>query len=173
MRFINEVISGSYSLIAGLGITIKAFFSPIATVQYPREVIDITPSYRGHIEFVHDLVTGKPKCISCGTCAMACPSNCITVEGKPLEIKREPFHATGWPPAISIPSEKKKAPGYVERLERPLILFELDFAKCSLCGLCIEVCPENAIQFSKVYNLAGYCRQDSRIDLKNRFEEIS
>lgn len=171
MRFISEVILGFYSLIAGLGITIRAFFSRIVTVQYPREVIDITPTYRGHIELVPDPHTGEPKCISCGTCAMACSSNCITVEGEPLEIEREPFHVTGWPPAISVPMEKKRAPGYIEAIERPPVLFRLDFTKCSLCGLCVDVCPVKAIDFSQRYNLAGYSRQDFHLDLRSRLKE--
>ncbi len=44
--------------------------------------------------------------------------------------------------------------------------FELDFTRCSLCGSCVEVCPSDALEFSKDYNLASTSKDEFvKIDL--------
>jgi NADH-quinone oxidoreductase subunit I len=35
---------------------------------------------------------------------------------------------------------------------------------CSLCGLCTEVCPTAALEYSDEYRLAGFKREDAVID---------
>jgi NADH-quinone oxidoreductase subunit I len=35
---------------------------------------------------------------------------------------------------------------------------------CSLCGLCVEVCPTTALEFSPVYRLVGFSREDFVLD---------
>ena len=50
--------------------------------------------------------------------------------------------------------------------------FKLDFTKCSLCGSCVEVCPTDALEFSKQYNLASTTKTEYlQIDLVKRLEE--
>ena len=44
-------------------------------------------------------------------------------------------------------------------------MYQLDFTRCSLCGACVEVCPTDAIRFSKNYNLASTRREDYVMDL--------
>ncbi|NIA20131.1 MAG: 4Fe-4S dicluster domain-containing protein [Xanthomonadaceae bacterium] len=141
--YFRELFVGGKSLIIGLGVTFKAFFQPIVTVQYPREKLEITPNYRGHIDLVRDAETGECPCIVCGMCAKACPSNCITVAGEKKE------------------GEKKKT----------LTVFKLDFTKCSLCGTCVETCPKGAINYSQDYNIAGFTREEFHYDLIKRLEE--
>ncbi|PKN15740.1 MAG: NADH-quinone oxidoreductase subunit I [Deltaproteobacteria bacterium HGW-Deltaproteobacteria-3] len=136
------MISGTWSLFVGLGITIRYFFQPVVTVQYPYQTLPMTPRFRGHIELVKDEETGETKCIVCGMCQKACPSNCITVNGE----KREGVKG------------------------KVLTEYTLDFTKCSLCGLCVESCPTAAITFSKDYNLAGVRKEAYIFDLKKRLE---
>lgn len=140
--YFKEIWTGGKSLLTGLGVTFKAMISPVVTVQYPREKIDITPNFRGHIELTKDSETGTHKCITCGMCVRACPSGCITVKGEKKE------------------GEKKKS----------LVLYHLNFTKCSLCGQCVEVCPTDAIDFSQEYELAGFSREEFHIDLMKRLE---
>ncbi len=141
-RYINELVGGTWSLFVGMGITIKNFFQPVVTEQYPHYVPTMPARYRGHIDLVRDPETGEPKCIVCGMCQRACPSNCITVMGeKPEGAKR------------------KMLTGY-----------RLDFTKCSLCGLCVESCKPEALIFSKEYNLAGTTKEAYYFDLKQRME---
>lgn len=141
--YFNDLFSGTKSLAIGMGITIKYFFEPVVTVQYPHETLTMTPRFRGHIDLVKDPETGETKCIVCGMCQKACPSNCITVEGEKKE------------------GAKKKT----------LSSYTLDFTKCSLCGLCVESCKPEAITFSKDYNLAGPRREDYVFDLLKRMQE--
>jgi NADH-quinone oxidoreductase chain I len=140
--YFREIISGTWSLVVGLGITIRYFFKPVVTVQYPHQTLAMTPRFRGHIELIKDKETGETRCIVCGMCQKACPSNCITVNGE----KREGVKG------------------------KVLTEYILDFTKCSLCGLCVESCAPNAITFSKDYNLAGVSREAYIFDLKKRLE---
>lgn len=140
-----DLFSGIKSLLVGMVVTIKAFFSPVATVQYPRETNYITPNYRGHIIFTLNEKTQTHKCIACGMCARSCPSNCIEVKSEKKE------------------GEKKKT----------LTGLYLDFTKCSLCGICVESCPTGAIEYSNEYNLAGFTREEFQYDLVKIVEESS
>ena len=62
-NYFKEIYTGFYSLLVGLGITIKAFleFDKVVTLQYPRESLKMTPRYRGHIDLVRDEETGGDK----------------------------------------------------------------------------------------------------------------
>ena len=46
----------------------------------------------------------------------------------------------------------------------------MDFALCSLCGLCIDVCPTVTLKYSRIYDEAGYNR-DWTFDLLEDFQE--
>ncbi|MCA1797096.1 MAG: 4Fe-4S binding protein [Desulfuromonadaceae bacterium] len=124
-------------------VTIKALFTPVVTVQYPRQKIEVTPNYRGHIDLIKDPETGTHKCITCGACMRECPSDCIVVEGE----KRE--------------GVKGKA----------LTLFTLDYTKCSHCGACVETCPTGALNYCQDYEVAGSAREEFHYDLIKRVEE--
>ena len=141
--YFSEIFTGGKSLLVGLGVTFKALISPIVTVQYPRERIDISPNMRGHIDLVKDPETGKSSCIVCGLCAKNCPCGCISVKGEKQE------------------GVKGKV----------LTKFVLDFSMCSLCGLCVESCKPSAIEFSDEYELAGFSRDDFIFDLIKRLED--
>ena len=53
----SAFIRGAGSLLAGLGVTIKAMFQPVVTSQYPRELLKISPRFRGHTKLVADRET--------------------------------------------------------------------------------------------------------------------
>jgi NADH-quinone oxidoreductase subunit I len=142
-KYFGDIFGGFYSLLVGLGITIKAFVQPVVTLQYPHESLKMTPRYRGHIELVEDPETGDPKCIVCGMCQKNCPTGCITLAGEKPE------------------GSKKKI----------LTKYVLNFTTCSLCGICVESCKPAAIDFSKDYNLASQRKEDFIFDLMKRFKE--
>ena len=140
---LKEIATGFNSLITGMRITLGQFFKPAVTVHYPHESLKMPARFRGHIELVRDPGTGKAICYACKLCERACPSDCITVEGAKAEG-----------------AKKKSVTQYV-----------LDFTKCSLCGSCIEACRDNAIRFSREYNLASTSKEDYIMDLFKRLED--
>lgn len=142
VAYFTEIYNGLVSLLVGMGITFKEFFKPTVTVAYPYETLTMCARYRGHIELVPD-DEGNPRCVVCGLCEKACPSNCIALAGEKPEG-----------------SKKKVLTSYV-----------LDFTRCSLCGSCVEACTFGAIDFSKEYNLASRRKEDFIFDLYKRLEE--
>ena len=57
-------IKGTASLIAGLGVTIRAFFQPVVTSQYPRQSLTISPRFRGHTKLLADDGESRRKTIA-------------------------------------------------------------------------------------------------------------
>jgi NADH-quinone oxidoreductase subunit I len=143
-KLVKEIFTGFRSLLTGMRITLGQFFKPQVTVHYPHQSLKMPKRYRGHIVLVRDKDTGKSLCIACKACEKACPSDCIVVDG----LKRE--------------GEKRKS----------VTDFKLDFTKCSLCGSCVEVCPVDALEYSKDYNLASTSKVAyGQIDLYQRVTE--
>jgi len=148
VTYIKDILTGFYSLLAGMAVTIRYFVKPIVTVQYPRQQLEMSPRYRGYPQFIIDEETHTHRCIACEMCARICPSQLIHVEG------------------IKFPGEKqKRATKYLH-----------EHYYCSLCGLCTEVCPTTALEYSKAYRLAGYRREDFVLDhlklLQNRQQAL-
>lgn len=143
-QYFALLFTGAKSLLIGLAVTFRALVSPTVTIHYPRQKIAVTPNFRGHTVLVKDPETGSHRCIVCMMCDRDCPSNCITVVGE----KRE--------------GEKG----------RTLTAYRLDFTRCSLCGICVEVCPTKALGFSNEYELAGFTRGEYHYNLLERLEEM-
>jgi NADH-quinone oxidoreductase subunit I len=141
-EYFELLFTGAKSLLIGLGVTFRAMIKPNVTVHYPREKIAISPQFRGHTDLVKDAATGTHKCISCMMCEKDCPCNCISVAGETRE------------------GVKGKV----------LTSYLLDFTKCSLCGICVEVCPTAALEFSQEYELASRNVEDFHYDLLKRLE---
>jgi NADH-quinone oxidoreductase subunit I len=102
-------------ILQGLALTLKHFFTPSVTRQYPTEKRDPFPGSRG----LHALVRnpdGKEKCVGCGLCAAMCPSECIYI-----------YTSEG--------DDHKKI---VDR-------YEIEVLRCVYCALCVEACPYGAV----------------------------
>jgi NADH-quinone oxidoreductase subunit I len=80
-------------------------------------------------------------CIGCDQCARACPVNCITIE----TVKSIPGDDLG-----KTSNGKKKAL-WVTR-------FDIDFAKCCYCQLCVFPCPTECIYMTDVYEFSEFDR---------------
>lgn len=77
------------------------------------------------------------KCTGCKSCAKVCPIKCITIQ---TELGAD--EAKVW---VSV--------------------YDIDFAQCVFCGLCVEVCPPASLVHTKKYEGAVY----SLPDLVKRF----
>jgi NADH-quinone oxidoreductase subunit I len=165
-----HAVKGLWSLIVGLKITGMELVRPTITVHYPRREVDNLETYRGHIELMP--LAGDPKaprCIMCWRCVDICPSRCISLR---LHVKGEAAGAGAdsglqLAPDVPAPQSRHLAPP-PDTIERELEAFRLNYSLCSLCGLCVQSCPADAIRFSRNAYLVGTQRQAFDIDLLER-----
>jgi NADH-quinone oxidoreductase subunit I len=123
-------------VVAGLRITLKHFFAPKDTLEYPEQRPAIPPGYRGVPTLVMD-PHGREKCVSCQLCEFVCP---------PKAIRITPG---------SVPEGSGR-----EHVEKAPVAFDIDMLRCIYCGLCQEVCPEEAIFLQNQYSMTGYQRAE-------------
>ncbi len=127
-------------LIDGLKLTLKYFFRPKVTLQYPEEKWPVAKRWRGrHLLTRH--ASGKVKCVACMLCATVCPANCIRIESA-----SEP--------------DGRKYPGE----------YEIDLTRCIFCGYCQEVCPRDAIEMTTAYELSEYSRESLLLNKEQLME---
>jgi NADH-quinone oxidoreductase subunit I len=74
----------------------------------------------------------EENCTVCMLCARQCPDWCIYIEGH--KEQRPPRREGGRPRTVSV-------------LDR----FDIDYALCMYCGICVEVCPFDALFWSPEY----------------------
>ena len=136
-------------LVKGLGVTFKTMITTwtkgAVTVQYPHEKEDLAPRTRGVIALKEE------NCTVCMLCARECPDWCIYIEGH--KEKRPPRREGGKPRTVNA-------------LDR----FDIDYALCMYCGICVEVCPFDALFWSPEYEYSESSIADLLHD-KNRLGE--
>jgi NADH-quinone oxidoreductase subunit I len=69
-------------LVAGLGLTLRYFFKPKATINYPYEKGPISPRFKGE-HALRRYPNGEERCIACKLCEAICPAQAITIEAEP------------------------------------------------------------------------------------------
>ena len=67
-------------IVRGMGLTLKRFFQPKATIRYPEVRADVAPKFRGRLQLLYDEY-GTLKCETCFQSAQACPIECIDMGG--------------------------------------------------------------------------------------------
>lgn len=96
---------------------------------YPDAGPELAPRSRGTIALIEE------NCTVCMICARECPDWCIYIDA----------HLEAVPPARD---------GGRERTRNVLDRFAIDFSLCMYCGICIEVCPFDAILWSPQFEYA-------------------
>ena len=81
-------------IVRGMGLTLKRFFQPKATIRYPEVRADVAPKFRGRLQLLYDEY-GTLKCETCFQCAQACPIECIDMGGMDT---RGRYHVHWGPP---------------------------------------------------------------------------
>jgi NADH-quinone oxidoreductase subunit I len=113
-------------LLKGLGVTFRTMTRRAVTVQYPH--VKETPPMRARgVIALHE-----ENCTVCMLCARECPDWCIYIEGH--NDKAPPRREGGRPRTVNI-------------LDR----FDIDYALCMYCGICVEVCPFDALFWTPEY----------------------
>src|SRR4029453_2303044 len=115
-------------LIKGLGVTLRTMTRPAATQQYPHVKPDLPARTRGVIALIEE------NCTVCMLCSRECPDWCIYIDSHKEQVA---------------PKEGGRA-----RTRNILDRFAIDFALCMYCGICVEVCPFDALHWSPEFEYA-------------------
>ena len=141
-EYFSSLGTGISSLLKGMGVTGKEFFTPKVTESYPDSRKGSTepryqqyaaPRFRAKLQFIY-LPDGRNRCTSCGTCQRNCPNGTITITTK----------------MVDMPDGKKK---------RKLDEYLYDLGSCTFCELCVTTCPFDAIEFSNDFEQAVFTRE--------------
>ena len=74
-------------LMIGMALTLKMFFKPKVTVNYPYEKGPLSPRFRGE-HALRRYSNGEERCIACKLCEAICPAQAITIEAEPREVPK-------------------------------------------------------------------------------------
>lgn len=136
-EYFNNIYMALYTIAVGMKITFRHLFIPAVTIQYPEEKVVLPERVRNR------LYVNMDDCIGCDQCARACPVDCITIE----TVKSLPTEDLGKT------SQGKKKALWVTK-------FDIDFAKCCYCQLCVFPCPTECIKMTDVYEFADIRRSN-------------
>ena len=121
-------------LAKGLAVTLKTMTRRSTTRQYPDVEPDLPPRSRGVIALLEE------NCTVCMLCARECPDWCIYIDSHKEEVL---------------------VPGAARPRQRNVLdRFAIDFSLCMYCGICIEVCPFDALHWSPEFEYADYDIRD-------------
>jgi NADH-quinone oxidoreductase subunit I len=116
-------------LLKGLAVTARTMVRRSHTAEYPDVEPDLPPRSRGVIALLEE------NCTVCMLCARECPDWCIYIASH-----KETLPAT--------------TEGGRERQRNVLDRFDIDFSLCMYCGICVEVCPFDALHWSPEFEYA-------------------
>ena len=122
--FLAEFVSAFF-------LTMRYFFRPKTTINYPFEKGPISPRFRGE-HALRRYPNGEERCIACKLCEAICPAQAITIEAGP-----------------------RRNDG-----TRRTTRYDIDMVKCIYCGLCQEACPVDAIVEGPNFEFATETREE-------------
>ena len=114
----------------GLFLTLKYFFKPKVTINYPYEKGSLSPRFRGE-HALRRYPNGEERCIACKLCEAICPAQAITIEAQPRDDG-----------------------------SRRTTRYDIDMTKCIYCGFCQEACPVDAIVEGPNFEFATETREE-------------
>ena len=121
-------------LISGMALTLKYFFKPKVTLNYPYEKGPLSPRFRGE-HALRRYPSGEERCIACKLCEAVCPAQAITIEAEPRDDG-----------------------------SRRTTRYDIDMVKCIYCGFCQEACPVDAIVEGPNFEFAAETREELLYD---------
>ena len=117
-------------LFSGMALTLKYFFKPKVTLNYPYEKGPLSPRFRGE-HALRRYPNGEERCIACKLCEAVCPAQAITIEAEPRDDG-----------------------------SRRTTRYDIDMVKCIYCGYCEESCPVDAIVEGPNFEFAAESREE-------------
>ena len=118
----------------GMSLTMKYFWEPKVTINYPFEKGPLSPRFRGE-HALRRYPTGEERCIACKLCEAICPAQAITIEAEEREDG-----------------------------SRRTTRYDIDMTKCIYCGFCQEACPVDAIVEGPNFEYATYTHEELLYD---------
>jgi NADH-quinone oxidoreductase subunit I len=120
-------------LVKGLGVTFRTLSRRAVTQQYPHVKPKLPARSRGVIALLEE------NCTVCMLCSRECPDWCIYIDSHKETVA---------------PKEGGRA-----RTRNVLDRFAIDFALCMYCGICVEVCPFDALLWSPEFEYAEFSHE--------------
>ena len=117
-------------LVSGMALTLRYFFRPKVTLNYPYEKGVLSPRFRGE-HALRRYPNGEERCIACKLCEAICPAQAITIEAEPRDDG-----------------------------SRRTTRYDIDMVKCIYCGFCQEACPVDAIVEGPNFEFATETREE-------------
>src|SRR5580692_8128472 len=105
----------------------------LTTVEFPEDKVPAKENARNFPFLVfdgNDPMKGL-RCVACQICEKECPPQCIYI------IK-----------------DTVKKPDFIGKLQVQPKVFDIDISVCMSCGICVEVCPFDAIKMDQVFELS-------------------
>lgn len=135
-NYIKGIITGVWSLMVGMKVTLSYFLRPwkIVTQQYPenRKTLKMFERFKGEVIMPHN-EKNEHKCTGCGICEINCPNGTIEVISN------------------SILNEEGKKKRIIDK-------HIYHYGMCSFCGLCVKTCPSQALAFGQEFEQAVFTR---------------
>ena len=135
-KYFADIFHGVKSLLTGMEVTGRYFFSPweIVTQQYPenRKSLKMYDRFKGEVIMPHN-ERNEHRCTGCGICETACPNGSIEI----IQDKTD------------MPDGKKK---------RIIDKHIYHLGMCTFCGLCIKSCPSDALAWGQEFEHAVFDR---------------
>ena len=127
----NRKMTFGIGLLKGMAVTLKHLFKHNTVIEYPDVKQDLPSRTRGVIALKEE------NCTVCMLCSRECPDWCIYIDSHKEEL----------PP---------KREGGRKRKRNVLDRFAIDYALCMYCGICVEVCPYDALFWSREFEYSEY-----------------
>ena len=133
--YFGEIGAAVKTLAVGMKTTLKEYFTPKSTEQYPenrKTTLHVAKRHRGRLVMLRD-ENGAVKCTACTLCEKTCPNGTIKITSQ----------------MVTTEEGKKK---------RQLVDYQYDLGDCMFCQLCVNACNFGAIEFTNDFENSTFSR---------------
>ena len=133
--YFGGIADGLKTLATGMKVTMKEYFTPKSTEQYPenrKTTLHVAKRHRGRLVMLRD-ENGAVKCTACTLCEKTCPNGTIKITSQ----------------MVTTEEGKKK---------RQLVDYQYDLGDCMFRQLCVNACNFGAIEFTNDFENSTFSR---------------